>query len=261
MHLPIVFVHGFIGHLQFPELRARLVAERVFSPDLLGYGTFSTVLPGSLREQVVHLDRQIAGRFGSEPVLLVGHSGGAAVCMQFAHAFASRVAGIVSAEGNLAPSDAYLSSRLAPMPVGEVRAWLDQARADPSKFLAQERVTADPLRLSRFRAWLDHQSAEVIHAMARALLVETVHPGYASVVRQVMANIPTYLVGGARSRAARSVSPQLITLAAGSTVIADSGHMMVLEAPEVFSAAVADVARALRPPQAQPVSLPSEVHT
>jgi pimeloyl-ACP methyl ester carboxylesterase len=245
MHLPIVFVHGFIGHLHFPELRAALTAERVISPDLLGYGRFASMPAGSLRDQVVHLERQIAGTFGSEPVLLVGHSGGAAVCVQFAQAFPSRVAGIVSAEGNLAPSDAYLSSRLAPMAADKVRAWLEQARNDPAALLAQERVVADPVRLGRFKAWLDHQSSEVVHAMARALLVETVHPGYASAVRQVMTHTPTYFIRGARSGAALGVSPQLIGLGAGCRVIPEAGHLMVIEAPEAFSAAVAEIAREL----------------
>lgn len=243
MQLPIVFVHGFIGHLNFPELRIGLAAGRVISPDLLGYGTCAAVPPGTLRDQVAHLDLSIAERFGTEPVLLVGHSGGAAICMQFAHAFPSRVAGIVSAEGNLAPSDAYLSSRLAPMAGDKVRAWLDQARADPAAILAQDRVVPDAVQLGRLRDWLDHQSAEVIHAMARALLVETMRPGYAALVREVMARCPTYLIRGDRSPVAHGVSPQLLALAAGSRLIAGAGHLMVLESPEAFSAIVADLAR------------------
>lgn len=261
MHLPIVFVHGFIGHLHFPELRAALSATRVISPDLLGYGKFASMPAGSLRDQVVHLERQITDAFGADPVLLVGHSGGVAVCVRFAHAFPSRVAGIVSAEGNLAPSDAYLSSRLAPMPSDKVRVWLDQARADPAALLAQERVVADPVRLGRFKAWLDHQSADVVHAMARALLVETVHPGYASAVRQVMTHTPTYFIRGARSGAALGVSPQLLGLGAGCRVIPDAGHLMVLEAPEAFSAAVSEIARELYGAPVAELRHRTEVHT
>jgi len=245
MPLPVVYVQGFIGHLRFPELRAGLDPSRVISPDLLGFGEFAHRLPRSVADQVEHLERQISERFGDAPVLLVGHSGGAAVCVRFAQAWPGRVAGLVSAEGNLAPSDAFLSSRLAPMSGDAIRAWLEKARANPAAFVAQERMAFDTEQLARLEDWLAHQSAEAIHAMARALLVETVHPGYAMAVASVMASVPTYLIQGAKSVGALGVPPRLVAMAAGTITIPGAGHLMVLEAPEAVAAAVVAIIKEL----------------
>lgn len=245
MHLPVVYVHGFIGHLRFPELRTGLDATRVISPDLLGFGEYANRLPRTIADQVEHLELQISREFGNAPVLLVGHSGGAAICVRFAQAYPERVAGMVSAEGNLAPSDAFLSSRLAPMSGNAVRAWLEKARANPQAFVAQERLVFDPTQLARLDGWLNHQSADAIHAMARALLVETVHPGYGMAVASVMASVPTYLIQGAKSVSALGVPPRLIAMAARTISIPGAGHLMVLEAPEAVAAAVVSIIKEL----------------
>lgn len=242
MHLPVVYVHGFIGHLHFPELRTGLDPSRVISPDLLGYGVHAHRIPRSVAEQVEHLERQIADRFADEPVLLVGHSGGAAVCIRFAQAHPARTAGIVSAEGNLAPSDAFLSSRLAPKSSEAMRAWLEKVRADPAGFVAQERLSFNRSQLDRLKDWLHHQPAEAIHAMARALLVETVHHGYGMAVTSVMSSVPTYLIQGERSVKALGVPQRLASMAAGMSTIPDAGHLMVLEAPLAFAHAVNSIA-------------------
>lgn len=235
MHLPVVYVHGFIGHLQFPELRVGLDASSVMSLDLLGYGLRKGVVPRTIAEQVAHLDTSISAAYGQTPVVLVGHSGGAAICILFAKAFPWRVACLVSAEGNLAPSDAFLSSRLAPMAPTKVREWLDQTRENPGAFLARERLVLGPEPMARWNDWLGHQSAEVIHAMARALLVETVHPNYATAVMEVMAQTATYLVQGESSKMSLGVPPRLRAMAAGSYTLSGTGHLMVLEAPERFA--------------------------
>lgn len=245
MHLPVVYVQGFIGHLRFPELRTGLDATRVISPDLLGFGEYANRLPRTIADQVEHLEREISRAFGNAPVLLVGHSGGAAVCVRFAQAYPERVAGLVSAEGNLAPSDAFLSSRLAPMSGDAVRVWLEKARADPAAFVAQERMAFDTDQLARLEDWLAHQPAEAIHAMARALLVETVHPGYGMAVASVMASVPTYLIQGAKSVSALGVPPRLVAMAAGTISIPGTGHLMVLEAPEAVATAVVAIIKEL----------------
>jgi Predicted hydrolases or acyltransferases (alpha/beta hydrolase superfamily) len=196
MQAPIVYVHGFIGHLDFVELREGLDASRVISPALLGYGEHAARMAYGLADQVSHLAQVISATFGTEPVVLVGHSGGAAICVEFAAKHPDQVAALVSAEGNLSPSDAFLSSRLAPMTPDRVQAWLDHARSDPSGFCARERMSLSGQALERLREWLHHQSAPIIHTMARSLLIETVHPRYASVVVQVMTRVPTYLIEG-----------------------------------------------------------------
>lgn len=245
MPLPLVYVHGFMGHLRFPQLFTGMDPARVLSPDLLGYGIYADHRPPTVAEQVTHLDTLIRGAFGEQPVVLAGHSGGMPLCIRYADRWPARVAGLISAEGNLAPSDAFLSSRLAPMAPAQIQAWLERAQADPSAFLAQENLRADPVQVDRVREWLDHQPATAIHAMARALLVETVHPGYATAVMRVMAQTPTYLIQGELSASALGVPTRLAAMAVDSFVMRGVGHLMVLEDPEGFARIVASIVHAL----------------
>jgi pimeloyl-ACP methyl ester carboxylesterase len=252
MQIPVVYVHGFIGHLDFPELRDGLDASRTLSPTLLGYGALAGTLPSGLGDQVAHLDRTLKTHFGEQPVVLVGHSGGAAICVEFATQFPGRVAAFVSAEGNLAPSDAFLSSRLAPMTRAQVEQWLASAQADPAAFSARKRLALDDASLVRLRDWLHHQPAATIHIMARSLLMETVSPRYASRVVQVMTNIPTYLARGANSEVALGAPPRLRTLAAGTFAIPNTGHLMILEQPGAVAAMVRSILEDITAPGDKP---------
>jgi pimeloyl-ACP methyl ester carboxylesterase len=251
MTLPLVYVHGFIGHLRFPQLLTGMDPAWVLSPDLIGYGAYAGQRPPSVAEQVTHLDGLIRQAFGEQPVVLAGHSGGAPLCIRFAERWPDRVTGLISAEGNLAPSDAFLSSRLAPMGPAQIQAWLDRAQADPGVFLAPEHLRGDPVHVDRVREWLNHQSATAVHAMARALLVETVHPGYATAVSRVMAQTPTYLIQGELSSSALGVPTRLAAMAVETYVMPGVGHLMVLEDPEAFARIVASIVRALDTPVAR----------
>lgn len=248
MQLPVVYVHGFIGHMGSPELRAGLDMSRVLAPDLLGYGRFADAsLPLlSITSQARHLRECIECIFGTEPVLLVGHSAGAAVCIRYAQAHPDRVAALVSAEGNLAPSDAFLSSRLAPMTLENVHRWLAHARAHPRAFLTQARAEPTPTNVQRVLECLQHQEAPVIHAMARAVLVETVLPTYAAAVTHTMTHLPTYLVRGERSAPALVAPPAFTKMAAGQRAVAGAGHLMIIEAPEAFAQTVLEIESGVR---------------
>lgn len=243
MQRPIVYVHGFIGHMNNPELRKGLDLSRVLAPDMLGYGRHADA-PSSrvtVSGQVTHLREAIERVFGFEPVVLVGHSAGAALCVRYAQAYPGGVAALVSAEGNLMPSDAFLSSRLAPMTLDNVTLWLKRVRENPGAFLAQDHVEPTQANVRQAHEWLHHQSAPVIQAMARSLLVETVHPDYAKAVFAVMEAVPTYLISGARSVQALVAPTTVTSRAAGQRIIAGTGHMMILEAPMAFAAAVLEI--------------------
>ncbi|QWT22051.1 alpha/beta hydrolase [Bacillus sp. NP157] len=243
---PVVYVHGFIGHLRFPELREG-IAGPVLAPDLIGYGASTEHRSPALTvsRQASHLQGTLSRDIGDQPVVLVGHSGGAAICVRLAHTHPERVAAIISAEGNLSPADASLSSRIAPMTPEQVALWLENARAHPEAFFASDRVVPTRHQMDRMREWLLHQPASVIHAMARAVLVETVHPAYERIVRDVMTNIPTYLIRGANSPRGLGTSRQIETLSRGVFDIEGAGHMMVLEEPSRFAACVAGICNRL----------------
>ncbi|QWT21372.1 alpha/beta hydrolase [Bacillus sp. NP157] len=243
MRVPVVYVHGFIGHLRLDELKEGLDGEDVFRPDLAGYGVFASrgTSAMSIADQARHLAACIEADIGRIPAVIVGHSAGAAVVMRYAKAYPERVAAIVSAEGNLAPSDAFLSSRLAPMSSAEVVAWLDKARENPAGLVTSDgkRMTGVPLQ--RMTDWLHHQPASVIHAAARAVLAETLRPDYPADVQAIAARIPTFLIAGERTPEAMRMPPSLRELAAGTFVIRDTGHVMVLEAPGEVARCVSQV--------------------
>jgi pimeloyl-ACP methyl ester carboxylesterase len=168
-------------------------------------------------------------------VLLVAHSGGAAVAVRYARQHAARVAALVSAEGNLAPSDAFLSSRIAAMPLDAVETWLDAARANPTLLLDKERRRFMPDQVERLSEWLDYQPASTVHAAARALLMETVRSAYADEVAGVMKQTPTYLIRGETTPAGLGAPLRFEKLAAGTFVVPGAGHAMVLEAPQIVA--------------------------
>lgn len=243
MHTPIVYIHGFLGHLRFPELSFGLSPGHVFAPDLLGYGEFADATLGrmGIAHQAEHVAQWMDRTIGTAPTVLVAHSAGAAVAMAYARTHPHRVAAIVSAEGNLAPSDAFLSSRLAPLTVAGVEAWLAASRRDPGSVLASDRHRLSSVALARLSQWLEHQDAPIVHAAARAVLMETLRPGYAADVMTVMAHVPTFLIHGERTPLGLGVPPRLRELAAEEFVIEGTGHAMVLERPEVVAQVVAQV--------------------
>jgi pimeloyl-ACP methyl ester carboxylesterase len=243
MQTPVVYIHGFIGHLRFPELTIGLPADHVYAPDLLGYGQYVEAAPSrmSIAHQADHLAQWIEKELDGTPPLLVAHSAGAAVAITYARKYPHRVAALISAEGNLAPSDAFLSSRLAPMTVQGVADWLENARRDPGGLLTSDVYRLTGKALDRLSVLLNHQEAPTIHAAARAVLMETLRPGYAADVMMVMAHVPTFLIYGERTQQGMGVPPRLRDMAEGEFTIEGTGHAMVIERPEAVADAVAQV--------------------
>src|SRR5215475_8097790 len=114
---PIVLIHGLMGSLDDPAIRACLPDRPVHAPSLLGYGEFSTTMPArlSIAAQIAHIHRLVTERFGARPVHLVGHSMGGVIAPLFAAAHPHLVASIVNVEGNFTLKDAFWSRRLARM--------------------------------------------------------------------------------------------------------------------------------------------------
>ena len=128
MEAAIVFVHGLfqgLGHLRdlaFPG------PGRVLVLDLLGYGEHARAsAPTTMRAQVEHVVAEL-DRHGVPRATLVGHSVGGAVAMLTAASHPGRVAAVVNVEGNFTLADAFWSSKVAAMAVGEAEAMLAEFR-------------------------------------------------------------------------------------------------------------------------------------
>lgn len=245
MPTPIVMIHGLIGTLQLPDLSGYFAPGQVLTPDLLGYGAWREVpaVEVNIAAQVEHLGAILHRRFGTEPVDLLGHSVGGVVAALFAHGHPDRVRNLVSVEGNFSLRDAFWSASVAQMPLEQVEALLGGYRRDPAAWLAAAGVAGEPDRLQVAAHWLGQQPAATVQAMARSVVEETGPASYLDKLRELFARRPVHLIAGERSRAGWDVPAWAGQAAASQRLIADCGHLMMLENPEAFAAAVQ---RALR---------------
>ncbi len=232
---PVIFVHGFIGTFDVigPDtLRA--------APDLLGYGQYQTVAPGriSLPGQVAHLRAFVDARFGGASVDVVGHSVGGAVAMLFAQAHPERVRKIINVEGNFTLDDAFWSASVGRMSPAEAEAMLAGFRADPLAWISKS-VHAPAPDLGGIAArWLAHQPAATLRAMGQSVVATTGSDAYPALVEAVFDRHPVYLLAGEHSRAGWNVPDWALEKCAGDFTVARSGHLMMLDNPAAFAAAI-----------------------
>jgi pimeloyl-ACP methyl ester carboxylesterase len=240
---PIVLVHGLMGSLDDPSIRARLSSRPVIAPSLLGYGELSATPPArlSIAAQVAHLHRVVTEHASAGPVHVLGHSMGGVIAPLFAAAHPELVATIIDVEGNFTLKDAFWSGRLARMTEAEVEEMLARQRADPAAWLARLGIAADERTLASAREWLHLQPASTLRAMGVALVDTTSKPDYLESVRKVFATHPVHLVAGERSRDAWDTPEWAVAQAKSVTVMPGRGHLMMLEDPEGFGRVVASL--------------------
>ncbi|AJK48787.1 alpha/beta fold hydrolase [Burkholderia plantarii] len=235
---PVILVQGFIG--SFDAIAFDTPDRRHAAPDLLGYGAYRHVPfeAISLPEQVEHIRAFIAARTDAPTVDLVGHSTGGAIAMLFAHAYPDRVRRIVNVEGNFTLDDAFWSAPVAHMTPDEADARLASLRADPAGWLRGVIRDATPAMVDTAARWLDHQPASTLRAMGQSVIAVTGNAGYARKLRQVFQRHPVYLLSGERSYDSWHLPGWAVELCAGREALAGCGHLMMLEAPAAFAAAV-----------------------
>jgi pimeloyl-ACP methyl ester carboxylesterase len=124
------------------------------------------------------------------------------------------------------------------MPAAEACAMLGGFRADPAAWLARAGVDADARSLAIAERWLAQQPASTLQAMARSVVELTAPARYQDGLRRVFASHPVHLLAGARSRAGWHVPGWAEQAAASQTLIADAGHLMMLEQPPSFLSAL-----------------------
>jgi len=205
--LPIVLVHGLVGHLADARVVSRLKPATVICPDLVGYGdeTDADADRITIGAQVDYVAAAVDRVAPHGPVHLVGHSVGGVVAMVFAHRFPSRTASVVNVEGNFTLADAFWSARVARMTPGEASDLLDADRADPARWLRDAGVEPTAEHIRSATEALTYQPATTIQAMAGAVVGFTGQPDYEPMLREVFERTPVHLVAGARSRSGWNV--------------------------------------------------------
>ncbi len=246
----LVLIHGLIGSLNYFDPQSRLTEAHIHTVDLLGYGTFRThpMDKVTLAEQAQHvlcqLDRKIKDR--AAPIWLLGHSmGGAVVQFVLDHApslIYDRIYGVINVEGNLTIKDAFWSSKIAKKSLSEWEADFRQQADSAEDWLTQCGVIPTPQRIDWARQILDNQPASTLHHMSRAILTETIAPAYLDSVRQALDRGKRYhLIAGERSASDWDVPAFLREQAGSCREIPQTGHLMMLEAPDLFTQAVHDI--------------------
>ena len=250
----LVMIHGLLGPIDYFGPQSFLPEFELHTPSLPGYGLEPKNWNGeapSLRSQAAWVARYLRSRV-ARPAWLLGHSVGGAIAMLAAGLAPELVKGIVNVEGNFTLNDAFWCRKIAAM--GD-EAWAAEYRrmqADPTAWLEGAGIAVSAERLSWAQRILQHQSAATVSAMARAVVRETAADAYlASVQAVVEGGTPLHLLAGARSASGWDVPAWARKAAASSTVIPETGHMMMLEAPRLFCDALRSVVSEVqRPPAA-----------
>lgn len=237
-----VFVHGLIGPFSEPAALQALHPRPTSAPHLNGYGNLSAGLEEiSTESQVAALYEHVEAISSQEPVHLIAHSVGAVYAFTLAARYPEKVASIVTVEGNFSLADAFWSGALAAMPADraeiEIRASLSSADA----WLANCGIEPTSLLTQRAGEALAYQPWSTVWSSARAIVETTGKPDYDKMLQYVFGRIPVHLLAGEYSASGWAVPEWAIAAAASSTVLPGVGHMMMLEQPELFGAAVARI--------------------
>lgn len=243
--LPLVMIHGLMGSQHFYAPAARIDIAHVYAPDLIGYGQLAHEAHPpheriTLAVQAAWIIRYLREHVG-EPCVLLGHSVGGAVAMLVAAAAPERVRALISVEGNFTLDDAFWCKHIASLSEDAWRETHARMIADPAAWLAKSGIEVSDERLRWAATALRHQSAQTIRAMAQAAVAETGDARYLETVRAVVeGGTAIGLIAGERSASGWNV-PQWVRQAARyDTVQKGAGHMMMLEAPDVFCRLVSD---------------------
>ncbi|MGH8781199.1 alpha/beta fold hydrolase [Paraburkholderia sp.] len=239
-HPPVVFIHGFIGTLAVNGHVPSLPERTSIAPDLLGYGAWRNIPPESisLAAQAEHVHGLIEVQFGSTPVDVVGHSVGGAIAMLLAHAHPQSVRRIVNVEGNFTLADAFWSASVGRMSEQEADAMLAGFRSDPLAWLGGSVPHVTPDMHDIAAGWLAHQPASTLRAMGQSVVTTTGDNRYLAMVREVFERHPVYLLAGKRSRDEWNAPDWAIEQCASFQTLEDCGHLMMLEQPDAFVAAI-----------------------
>ncbi len=238
----VVMIHGLVGSLYYFDPRERISGAIVDTPDLLGYGRFRNAAAThlSIAEQAEHVVRSIDGRW-AEPVWLLGHSMGGAVAMEVAYRRPDLIVAMINVEGNFTEKDAFWSRKIAALTAEE---WAEEYSSmcdDIPSCLGKWRIDKTEQRCD----WLEHilfnQPSGTVHAMATALVRETLADEYMATVETVVARTPVHLVAGERSTGGWGIPDSVRVAAASYRVQANAGHLMMLEYPSEFCRLVSAV--------------------
>ncbi|WP_367165743.1 alpha/beta fold hydrolase [Kosakonia cowanii] len=240
MRAPVLLVHGLFGSLSSPGILAPFGKQCIYAPDLIGYGQCQKQGENgwTLNHQADHLAGFIhACKCG--PVHLAGHSVGGAVAVLMAVRHPDLVSSLTLIEGNLTLSDAFWSQKISKQSLEEIQTEVSVFRADVAAWIAGAGVTPTDFAIETATAWLDNQPVSTIRTQAQAVVAATGEESYLEGLRHILSSLmPVHLISGERSQTGWHVPAWLKECATTYTVIPETGHLMMIEQPDVFARSV-----------------------
>jgi len=238
---PIILLHGLIGSLSDKTLLEPFGHLKVLTPDLLGYGENIAKADEitTLKDQVEHVISYMDDR-NIEKANIVGHSVGGAIAVLVATHYPERVCSLISVEGNMTPPDAFWSANLSDTPIQEIQSLLEGYKSNISAWISDADVKPDKESIRIATDWLNNQSAETLKAQAGAVVSATSDQSdfLDRLNAQIKKGLELHLVAGSNSRNDWHVPQYIIDNARSFTLIPDTGHLMMLQSPEMFAQAI-----------------------
>jgi pimeloyl-ACP methyl ester carboxylesterase len=233
----LVMVHGLMGSRSFFAPQERMPGLAVRTPALPGYGALAAdqrnrpiTLEGQADAVVRYLEDTVDG-----PCWLLGHSVGGAVAMLAAAKAPELVHSVINVEGNFTLNDAFWCGKIAAQPEDEWEADHHRLVADAGAWLQAGGIEPTAEREQWAQEIFDYQGASTIRAVARAVVAATGSSAYLPRLRSVIERgMPVYLLSGERSAAGWDVPAWMREAARASIVQPNTGHLMMLEAPDAF---------------------------
>lgn len=238
---PLVFVHGLSASSAFfsdaadrPELDGR----GLIVVDLPGYGA-SVAPPGfacTMREQAGVL----VSLFESEDlrdVTLVAHSMGGTVAMLAIDSLADRVNRLVLAEAILVFDETIWSERISSGTLDEWRVEFASMCRRPEIYARGSMLRRNKAALARITPCLSQTTAEAMYASAVDLQAEARNPALYQRFLSLRPT-PTYMIGELHDTS--WFYRRLVSDGARVVIVPGSGHLMMLDNPDVFYAEVAE---------------------
>ncbi len=230
----LLLIHGLLGSLDFFQPNELMPNINVMSPDLFGYGDVKTKANLSLQDQVNFI-KTFVDENGNAPFWLLGHSVGGAIANLFAYQCPELVQGIINVEGNFTLKDAFWCQSIAKKDPAIWELEYKNISSQPEKWLTESNIALSPQRIAWAQNILSYQKAENIQAVAKAVVHETDSEHYKTIVNHVSeSNMPVYLLAGERSVNSWDVPKRVRKTAKALHIIDNTGHMMMLEKPEIF---------------------------
>jgi len=249
---PVVFVHGLLGsHRTWAHLLSALGADhRVVAPDLVGHGGSAKPRGDySLGAHAATL-RDLLDQLGLDRVILVGHSLGGGIALQFAYLFPTRVQRLVLVSSGGLGRELSLLLRAATLPGAEwvlpllasswARGRVEAVGRGVGRLLGRVGMRPGSDLTEAWRGFVslgDADSRRAFLASSRAVI----DPGGQTVTARPhlhrLATVPTLLVWGARDRVIPSMhAARAAEAIPGSRVeiFERAGHFPHLDDPDRF---------------------------